>query len=121
MSRNTSSVVHTVFTALLLAVSVFLAVVLAIFDYDFFTVRAMEALESGEQLAQGLGLAIIIIFVIVDAIALAASSVIGTVLSATMVKLRFGGVKVFGTVSLVMQLIFLIFAAVSFGIVVLAA
>ena len=120
MSRNKAAVVHTVFTSIMLAISIFLAFFLVVFDYDFFAIKAMEAVEGGDQLAQGLSLAIVVVFIIYGAIALAVSSLIGTVLSSTMVKFRSGGTRVYGVVSLIMQLVFFVLAVASFLIVLLS-
>ena len=120
MIRDKSAVVRTVFASIMLAVSIFLAFLLAVLDYDFFSIKAMEAVGGGEQLAQGLSLAIVVVLIICGAIALALISLIGAILSVTVIKACAGGARMYGVVSLIIQLVFLVFAVVSFMIMLLA-
>lgn len=113
MKQTKSTVAHTVFTALFLVLAIVSFLGLMIFDIEMLSIMAEPPADGSDGFGQGLGLAISAVFAVIFAVATGVISLIGIIISATAVKARLGGAKIFAAVALVLEIIFLVLSVTS--------
>lgn len=113
MKQTKAAIVHTVFVAIFLVAAALSAVYLASMDIEVLRLLSLPEADGSDGLGQGLGIGIGAVLIIIFSISTAILSAIGTVISGTAVKLRYGGVKVFAVVALILEIIFIVLSVTS--------
>ena len=113
MKQTKAAVVHTVFTALLLALAAVSAALLVTMNIEMLSIMAQPPAEGSEGFGQGLGLAVGAVLAIIFSISTAALSVVGIAVSAPAVRIRYGGVKIFSIIALIFEIFFIVLSVTS--------
>ena len=106
---RTGRIIHTVVHAVFFALSSLTWMFGLLFFIDIVASYIQKGTAEGSELfGIGLGIAILTVFLVIVAIATALFSIIDTVLSVFMIKRSIGGRKVWGIVSLIINVVYVL-------------
>lgn len=113
MKQSKAAIVHTVFVAIFLVAAAISAVYLAIMDIEILRLLSLPEADGSDGFGQGLGIGIGAVLIIIFSISTSVISLVGAIISGTAVKMRFGGVKVFAVIALILEIIFIALSVTS--------